>query len=143
QGGSIMVESEEGTGSSFTVELPFKKSKFIKSPTPVDKKENYKLFNINVLIVEDNILNQLVVKKILDTWNVQYTVVEHGQKALEFLDCLLFAVVLFDWYMSVMNGFGATTIIRDKCSSVLYREVPIIALPADAFPATKTAVLAA
>ncbi|HEY4617249.1 MAG TPA: response regulator, partial [Flavobacterium sp.] len=68
----------------------------------------------NVLVVDDNSINQLITKKIIEKYNYKCTVVDSGLAALEMLDTLQFDVILMDINMPVMNGFETTRRIRRK-----------------------------
>jgi CheY-like chemotaxis protein len=78
-----------------------------------------------VLIVEDNKINQLVTKKILEKSQYHCEVVDNGYDALEILDKEIFDVILMDINMPIMNGFETTRRIR-----LMNIQTPIIALTA-------------
>jgi CheY-like chemotaxis protein len=129
-------------GSTFYVEIPFGKSLMKMEQElklTVDRPAN--LAGLHVLVVEDNAMNQFVVKKMLDSWQSKYVLANNGSEAIALLSQQEFDVVLMDLQMPEMSGYQATERIRSKHTSVKNPDVPIIALTADAFPETKIKVL--
>ena len=82
---------------------------------------NYK----SILVVEDNKINQLVTRKIIEKHNFQCIVVDDGYAALEILKTEVFDVILMDINMPIINGFETTRMIRSMGITV-----PIVALTA-------------
>ncbi|KIA98551.1 histidine kinase [Flavobacterium sp. KMS] len=125
-GSSISLESNVGEGTTFTFTIAFEydpeKTKSIINEIQVDLTSN-QVFR--VLVVEDNRINQLVTKKIIEKNNYSCTVVDDGFAALEILDTESFDVVLMDINMPMMNGFETTRKIRLKGI-----KTPIVALTA-------------
>lgn len=128
QGGSIQVQSEVGKGSVFSFVLNFKKT-----TNEVDYQDDIIEFvendfkNSKVLIVEDVEFNQLLVKGLLDEFGFVSDITTNGKHAIEKLEKEPYDVILMDLQMPEMDGFQATTYIRD----VLRLKTPIIALTAD------------
>ncbi len=85
----------------------------------------------NVLLVEDNKMNQTVVKLLFKKWgNIDLTIANHGKEALEIMKKQAFDLVLMDLQMPVMDGFETTSIIRAgraNCDP----QIPIIVITAD------------
>lgn len=125
-GSDIKVESKESVGTKFTFVIGFesdiKKVNEIINEIQVDLSENqvYK-----VLVVEDNKINQMVTRKILDKSNFKSVIVDDGYAAVEALNKEHFDVVLMDINMPLINGFDTTRLIRKKGITI-----PIIALTA-------------
>jgi two-component system, sensor histidine kinase and response regulator len=86
---------------------------------------------LNILVAEDNLVNQMVVRKILEKRGHRVTIANNGQAALEALQEATFDIVLMDIEMPVMNGIEATQVIRQK-ELLSGRHQPIIALTAHA-----------
>jgi signal transduction histidine kinase/DNA-binding response OmpR family regulator len=139
QGGNIKVKSEFGKGSEFSFELTFKSP-----PTPQrgDRKPS-KVENTNppfggwggfsILIVEDNKVNQLLVRNMLKNFGfTRFDSAENGKVALEQLRKNTYDLILMDIQMPDMSGFEITNQIRNNMLSRFNRDVPIIALTADA-----------
>ncbi len=140
--GEIRVESKVGEGSKFYFELTLKIDKKERPEVSAEtSKDGRNLSGIKILIAEDNRMNQLVAKQIFKKWNVELQIANTGLEAVQFLSEKQFDIVLMDLQMPEMNGYEATEFIRDKSSSVLNHNVPIIALTADAFGETKGKVL--
>ncbi len=141
-GGTIKVESKEGIGSIFTICIPF----FITDETIAKNKSNTNKFNkslkeIKILIVEDQRINQMVIKQILNKWNNSPTIVSNGNEAVKILGEQDFDLVCMDLQMPVCDGYEATGKIRNKQVNVRNHNIPIIALSADALPETRKKVL--
>jgi len=134
QGGKIVVESEVGVGSTFSFNLKFRKNatqnveKENKSPK---KKTDSIIEGLNVLLVEDNILNQVLAKKVLTNWNWNVELAENGLIALEKLKEKDFDIVLMDIQLPEMDGYDATRHIRSDFTDPK-RTVPIMAMTAHA-----------
>lgn len=127
QDGSISVKSKIGEGSTFGFTLSFLKTNaeagFDEEIEILDK--NIK--NIKVLVAEDILLNQLLMKTLLDDYGFERDVAENGKIAIEKLQANSFDIILMDLQMPEMNGFEATEYIRNEMNS----NIPIIALTAD------------
>lgn len=125
-GSTITLESDLGAGTAFSFVIPFEhdpqKTKKIIEDIEVDltSSEIYK-----ILIVEDNLINQLVTKKIIEKNNFVCKVVDDGFGALTILEKERFDLILMDINMPLMNGFEATKRIR-----LLGVKTPIVALTA-------------
>ena len=87
--------------------------------------------SLRILLVEDGLVNQKVAVNLLGQRGHNVTVANNGQEALDILDNRSFDVVLMDVQMPTMDGFEATSIIREreKKSGV---HIPIIAMTAHA-----------
>ncbi|WP_291724262.1 response regulator [Bernardetia sp.] len=130
QGGTINVMSTLMVGSTFSFQLGFKigKSKPIATHLP-DTVNIKNLRGVNILIVEDNKVNQILVKKFLNTWGAKFYVAENGQVALDLFKKHDFDVVLMDLQMPVMDGYEAARQIR-LLEANTDKFTPIIALTA-------------
>ena len=125
-GSKIYLESEEniGTTFSFTIGFEFDEDKSIEliNNIEVDLSISH-LYNI--LVVEDNKINQVVTKKIIQSNNMTCTIVDDGYAAMVALEKELFDLILMDINMPLINGFDTTKKIREKGITI-----PIIALTA-------------
>ena len=144
QNGTISVKSVLNVGTLFTFELTFGKSV---SPVLVKTKPqnslDKNLAGLRILVVEDNKINQFVVKQIISKWNANIEIVSNGREAIDMLMENDFDIVLMDLQMPELTGFDATKMIRSENSKVKNSAIPIIALTADAFIETKREVLQA
>ena len=126
QDGHITLESEINKGSSFTFTLVFEKTTSEPSFEEIlELDEDNK--NIKVLIVEDILLNQLLMKTLLDDFGFERDIADNGLIAIEKLQSKSYDIILMDLQMPEMNGFEATEYIRNTMNS----KIPIIALTAD------------
>jgi len=107
-----------------------------------DSSQDSLLDNINVLIAEDNVVNQQVVKGILKKKNINLIIANNGVEALHILNKnnTSFDLVLMDLEMPEMDGIAATKAIR---SGVVAPDIPIIALTAQAMGGDREKCLAA
>jgi PAS domain S-box-containing protein len=125
--GRISVESMSGAGSTFIVTLPLETTPAL--PEQVEKKRELMPIiapGVRILLAEDNDLNQKYALKILQKAGVYAEVVNNGQEALELLKERSFHLILMDLQMPVMDGYVATSFIRN----VLKLATPIIAMTA-------------
>ncbi|MFC3203548.1 ATP-binding protein [Alteromonas oceani] len=99
-----------------------------------DKTEPPRLLNCRALVVDDNEINTQVARFILEPHNVKVAVVENGKKAIKHLanSKETYNVVLMDCNMPVMNGYDATRAIRAGRAGEHYKDIPIIAMTANA-----------
>jgi CheY-like chemotaxis protein len=105
---------------------------------PATEAENAVLRGMRVLLVEDNEINALIAMELLNAVDVETTTALNGQEALDRLEESVkahggpaFDLILMDLQMPIMDGYEATKIIKDTPE---YRDVPIYALTAHAFP---------
>ncbi|OHT03537.1 hypothetical protein TRFO_29091 [Tritrichomonas foetus] len=99
------------------------------SPRIDDKLQKIKKFsNVNVLVVDDNIMNQLVLTKILSRLDCSYAVAENGIEAISRLRERPFDIAFFDRNMPIMDGPSTAKNIRDSGEN--YSKIPIIAMTA-------------
>jgi CheY-like chemotaxis protein len=127
QGGIISVKSKIGEGSTFSFTLDFLKTK-AKAPSEIEIIElDADIKNIKVLVVEDISLNQLLMRTVLDDFGFECDIAANGKIAIEKLKEKNYEIILMDLQMPEMNGFEATSYIRETLKS----NIPIIALTAD------------
>ena len=136
QKGTITLFSQEGIGSSFTIELPYKITKEQVVRTEL-KKTSLNLTNMKteskILIAEDNPMNQRLIKHLMKNWNFNFDLVFNGSQALEALRKQHYDLVLMDIQMPEMDGYTSTAYIRSELKS----KVPIIAMTAHAMEGEK------
>jgi signal transduction histidine kinase/CheY-like chemotaxis protein len=127
----LILTSEENLGSLFSFEIAYEISRpFAPVAERVVSKESVTgISNLNILIAEDNIINIMLLKKILDQWNCNYSLSKNGQEALDMVQTEDFDVVLMDIHMPVMDGFEAAKHIREL-PDVKISKIKIIALTA-------------
>jgi len=124
-GGKLWFESKEGVGSTFAFNLPL--------PPAQVKKANLSMDNFvfpedkKVLIVEDDVVNQLVISKMLENLGVNFEIAEHGKEAVARCERHTYDLILMDIQMPEMDGIQATQYIRNTNQNA---NVPIVALTA-------------
>lgn len=135
-GGEVGVESEAGKGSTFwfTVSLEKAKIEVNSNNTQVKKpllsSEPF-IKNLKILVAEDNKMNQILARIILEKEGFEVDIAETGIEAIKAVEKNEYAFVLMDIQMPEMDGYEATKLIREmeKDSG---RHLPIIALTASA-----------
>lgn len=129
-GGKLAVKSQPGRGSEFSFQLNMNIVENIAS-TDLKNRITPEIFNkkLKVLIVDDNNLNILVVRKNLENWGIRSEVTHNGVDAVEKVKQQDFDMVLMDLHMPKMDGLEATQKIRAFAENK-NRELPIIALTA-------------
>lgn len=139
--GTIKIESKINKGTDVFIEIPLKE---LNKPNLSDLSCGSNLIEkpLHVLIVEDNKMNQMVMRKLLSSLNnVTFSVVNNGQEAIDTLKKDVYDLVLMDLQMPIMDGYEATSLIRSGTLGKSIGKIPIIAVTADAMDETRQRVL--
>ena len=131
QNGNIEVKSEQGKGTSFIFNIPYEISEEQLNTISTVSSDYYKdktNVPLRVLVVDDNAINQSLMKHLLLQWNIDFDIVSNGLEAVEQLINQTYDLVLMDIQMPKMDGYAATQQIRE----VLKLDIPIIAMTAHA-----------
>lgn len=130
QNGTVSVKSEYGKGSVFTLQIPYKiKQQAVKKVEISSAAQQTGLLQgVKVLVAEDNLINQKVVLYTLKKQGADVIMTCNGKEAVETLTTDKCDIVLMDLQMPEMDGYQATTYIRNQ----LKLDIPIIAMTADA-----------
>ncbi|MCF2858530.1 ATP-binding protein [Pseudoalteromonas sp. SMS1] len=135
--GTLSVNSTPGAGSQFSFNLrcPFGDA----SNAQIPQFDLERISKLNILVAEDNPVNQIVIKSMLDSFNVHYQLVPNGQQAVARIQEQQFDLVLMDCQMPVLDGYQATSTIRQTHDQ---SRLPIVALTADVMPEDKAYAIA-
>ena len=137
-GGDIGASSVEGEGSTFTFTLPADPAA---APDASDSEDIGPLPPLAVLVAEDNRVNQLVVRRMLEKLGVHATFVEDGEQAVESVTRTSFDLVLMDRHMPGVDGLEATRRIRRLPTE--RAQTPVVALTASVMADDRTECLEA
>lgn len=129
QNGTIQLQSTPGTGSVFSVSIPFQLATSAQVPELVEEDEMQPYLNhIKVLLVDDNSINRKVAEILLRNQGAEVHTASNGLEAVDYLSNHAADIVLMDIHMPLMNGYDAARKIRED----LKLPIPILALTADA-----------
>jgi two-component system, sensor histidine kinase and response regulator len=95
----------------------------------------------NLLVVEDNLTNQSLVRGLLTAVGYDVTVVGNGVEAIAVHGQAVYEAILMDCHMPALDGFEATRIIREREKRMGLKRVPIIALTGDVRDVAREACL--
>lgn len=110
--GEINFESEEGVGSTFYFEIPFKRGTEIEEMNKEVETEDDLFSHLKILVAEDNMVNQMVMSKMLDTVGIKdYEIVGNGQEAIDKSKTTIYDFILMDVQMPEVNGIEASKAI--------------------------------
>jgi signal transduction histidine kinase/DNA-binding response OmpR family regulator len=137
QNGSIHVSSELNKGTQFVFSIPYA------IPKEITVHEDLKIFSKNeigladnhvrILVAEDNVMNQNLMRHLLTYWNLDFDIVNNGKEAIEALQQNDYRLVLMDIQMPLLDGYTTTLKIRNE----LGMNIPIIAMTAHAMAGEK------
>lgn len=125
--GEITVTS--GDLTTFNIAIPLEKKirkKLEKSETKQVKSKSGIVYN-NILVAEDNVLNQFLIKTILEKNKFNFKLVENGKEVIDALSEGNYDLILMDIQMPEMDGVTCAKLIKEKGIF----KIPIIALTAD------------
>lgn len=138
-GGMLQAQSEEGRGSTFTLEVPLPFSLQSRPPQANAEAEEHHGRDQSVLLVEDNPVNQTVIEAMLRSLGYRVDLVADGAQAVLHVEQRPYAAVLMDCRLPIMDGYEATRRIRQLDA---HGQLPIIALTANALQGDRDACLA-
>jgi len=147
-GGGVRVASEPGKGTSFTVRINAGSLEGVPRLTREEAQRatsrssetavELKLTNCRVLIVDDGVANRRLLRLFLQRAGADLMEAENGQEAIDLVNKHGFDIILMDMQMPVMDGYTASTKLREQgCAT------PIVALTAHAMAQDEAKCLAA
>lgn len=124
-GGEISVKSKKGEGSKFYFSIPLQIPRETEDVLSIKKQQKIKSIHAKIMIVDDNAINRKLVAAHLKQLKAEFDFAVNGQEATLLHQQNTYDLILMDIQMPVMDGFSATTIIRQSDPNI-----PIIALTA-------------
>ncbi|MCX6294846.1 MAG: ATP-binding protein [Bacteroidetes bacterium] len=135
QGGRIFVDSTVNKGTCFSFILTFNngasRNTKVKLKSDSGTISSSELKGLRILLAEDNVMNQLLAKKILNKWSVELDIADNGEIAIQKILETDYDIILMDIQMPIMDGYETTRHIRTIISGPK-SQTPIIAMTAHA-----------
>jgi signal transduction histidine kinase/CheY-like chemotaxis protein len=147
-GGEMFAYTDASKGSKIIIEFPFtiseKAARKPETETKLQKEEQkpVPVMDVNILVAEDNLVNQRLVRELLTRKGYKVTIVENGLKIFDVLENVRFDIILMDIQMPIMDGLEATSIIRE-IEKGTGKHIPIIGITAYAVQADREKCISA
>jgi len=132
-GGSVTMSSEVGGGTSINVTLPLKVSTLAEEALESEKAKpsvGRAKQTRHILLAEDEVVNRVVIQRMLQKNGFTVDVAANGQEALNAIKAGDYDCVLMDIQMPVLDGMEATKILRSDPTFASKAKIPVIALTA-------------
>jgi signal transduction histidine kinase len=112
---TISIQSDINVGTSFTFEIGFNlfdlSTERLTEPSYASD-DDMNLSDLKILIAEDNLMNILLMRKLLSKWDITPDFAENGSEAIAAFEVKDYDVILMDIHMPIMDGYETTKIIR-------------------------------
>jgi signal transduction histidine kinase/CheY-like chemotaxis protein len=122
----VMSEVDKGTTFSFSLDFELPESFDLLSANKIDTV--FDLKKANILVVDDNYMNRLVLRRLFAKWNANFHEAENGNQACQKVNESEFDLILMDVHMDGMNGFECTEFIKTR--SLLNKSTKVIGMTA-------------
>lgn len=132
--GRILPEDPGEWNNRLTLKIPFVESTCTSGNQKAQETLIFSRDNV-VLVVEDNLITQELISKILSHFGITVHLAVNGMEGIEMARSLKPDLILMDIFMPVLNGIEATRAIREDAET---RDIPIIVLSAGALQNEKT-----
>ncbi|RKS02437.1 hybrid sensor histidine kinase/response regulator [Flavobacterium sp. 102] len=141
--GKIKIDSTPDLGTVCEIQLNYENIEVVKQPILDNTTAlEYDLKGKSILVVEDNAMNQMVIKMITKKWlNTTVEFANNGEEGVKKLTENHYDIILMDLQMPIMDGYEATIAIRNGEAGENKKSIPIIALTADVMETTKSRVI--
>lgn len=118
QNGSLSVSSQEETGTTFSFSIPFKIGKETAiTPSDFGIVDSEKLRDKKVLLADDDSVNRLLGKTIIEKFGCVYDIANSGEESIELLKRINYDIILLDIHMPDVNGLEVAKFLRkDICN---------------------------
>lgn len=127
-GSQVRIESAEQEGTSLSFDISFKINQAFDMVSLQDQMRDKDLKQKNILVVDDNDMNRLVLKRLLTSWNAKFDEASGGEVALTKCTERKYDLILLDIEMKPISGFEVASTIRNVCKN--NKETVIIAMSA-------------
>jgi signal transduction histidine kinase/ActR/RegA family two-component response regulator len=143
--GGMTLQSEPAVGTRITLRLPLQAAEAPNQPVASSAMASLGggLAGLRVLLVDDDAVNTMIAKQMLETADIEVHTASSGLDALNQLTRGGFDLVLMDWRMPDMDGLEATRRLRAGEAGERARLLPVVGLTANAYAEDRTACLAA
>lgn len=135
---SIQVSSKTNQGTTISFVMTFHEA-IAEIDTPLERTSPSisNLMHFKILIAEDNLVNQLLIKKFMKKWGVvQFQIASDGEEAIDWLQKEQYDLAILDIQMPVKDGFAVAAHVRTHENASI-QKLPLIAMTASPFDEIK------
>ncbi|MER3317529.1 MAG: ATP-binding protein [Allomuricauda sp.] len=137
--GKLTIESEEGKGTRFTIQIPYESAAPLQSDNPEAMLANYRIpKHSKILVVEDHPMNQEMIRALFSELGAEILLAGNGREGVSLAKRYNPDIIFMDIHMPEIDGFETLKLIRK-----FNLEVPVIGLSADAFKEHQEAAIKA